>query len=278
MPKTIIRNTEKNIFFKDNKNNVYICCPTKDADRSKIEEAIENKKEYYEILEIARYIINIYKISNNSILSLVDIPTNCLSEGPYRLYTPSEFELKLYETLYKDFKKTIKYKKEKEVIQKIINDLLPVIHLLDNIKYRYHLHKNDIGNLIKSIFIVLSNSSKSLSDTYKIEQKIEYFTYYQCIHVNTNIEEKIIKDVFQDIMDDIYIRFNHYYDNNSNEIILIFEKPYITVNHIYIFTEHRLRVGKESIKINDAIVINKDKDQNIIEKLSKLIDKRAFIK
>lgn len=276
MPRTRIKNTERNIFFKDKDNNVYVCCITKEGNRREIEDAIKNKKEYYHVFELVRYINYIYKISNNSIISVVELPIKLLSEGNHKIFTPSEYELNLYETLYMDLKKTIKYKKEKEIIQKIINSYTPLIYLLDDVKRCYHTYKDDIGNFINRLFTNLSDSSNSRIDEFNIEQKINYFKFYNYIHVDKNIEEKVINDAFQHIMNKFGVTFNHYY-NDKNEIILIIEKPHYTVNQIILFAEHRLRIGDKIIKTDDAMVIDRNKDENIIEKLRNFINKRSIL-
>jgi len=277
MSKIIIGDTKSNIFFKDNNDNIYICCLIRGADRNKVKDAIETKKDYGEIYELKKYIDNIYEISNNSILYTTNVPERLLLESPYTIFIPSEYEIKLYETLYKDFKNTNEYKEEKRVIQRSINDLLPIIHLLDNIKNCYYQYKNNINNLIKSIFTVLSDSSKSRLERYNIKQKIYYFTYYQHIYVDTNLEEKIINDILQHLNDNFYFGFNHYYDNYNNEIILITENPKFSRNQIHLFAEHRLNIEKRIIKIDDVVIIDKKKDQNIMEKLRKFIDKRSIL-
>jgi hypothetical protein len=275
MPRTRIKNTERNILFKDKDNNVYICCITKDANRDEIEDAIKNSKEYYEIFELSRYINDIYKISNNSIMSVVELPKKLLSENNYEIFNPSEYELNLYEVLYKDLKKTIKYKKEKEVIQKIINSYMPIIYLLDDVKKCFNNYKDDLGNFIKRFFTKLSDSSNSEVDEFNIRQKLNYFKYYEFIQVDNNLEERVINDAFQHVLYKYNITFNHYH-SYKGEIILIMEKPFYFSNQINLFAEFRLHASGKKIRIDDAIIIDEKNDENVIETIRNFINKRSI--
>jgi hypothetical protein len=275
MPRTRIKNTERNIFFKDNNNNVYICCITNDADKRNIEDTIENKKEYYQVIELRKYIIKIYNISNNNVISVIELPIKLLSKGGYKIFTPSEYELNLYEALYKDLKKTIKYEKEKEIIQKIINNYMPLIYLLDDVKKCYHTYKDDLSNFIKSLFKKLFDSSNSAVDEFNIRQKLNYFKYYEYIQVDNNLEERVTNDAFQHIINSHHITFNHYH-SYKGEIILIMEKPFYFSNQINLFAEFRLHASGKKIRINNAIIIDEKNDENIIEILRNFVNKRSI--
>jgi hypothetical protein len=264
MSKNIFRDIKRGIYLKEKERDIcfyYFNTPTeKQIAENFLKEGDNSNIRYFRANKAF-----IYKFTDNSKIDIIKGINIIIDKDKHKIYNPSDKEIELYESIYKDFRKAVKDKIREIRINNIINKFEPLAILIMQLETYYILYKNDMSGTIMSYAHSIMYTPFRKKPIYYIN----YLTSYRHFDIQNNIKDTIINDVFSFISGTSQLMLNVYNYNNKKDICIIAEKTGKYNINLFIRTYAKIN-GKLDIKKN-ATFINKKNNKNIIKELSEFV-------